>query len=84
MMLMAGMNPAYCAAQLGQSKRVFFETYADWIDEAERHNDRERAKDEAELDRERWRKRCDGHDPAIDRETGNLSPFRPRSKLSVS
>jgi integrase len=49
-MLMRGMNPAYCAAQLGQSKRVFWETYAEWIELAEKANDRERAKDEAGLE----------------------------------
>lgn len=48
-MLMAGMNPAYCAKQLGHSKRVFFDRYADWIDRAERANERERAKDEAHI-----------------------------------
>jgi integrase len=31
-MLMAGCNPAWCAAQLGQSKEMFFRVYADWID----------------------------------------------------
>ncbi|HYE40934.1 MAG TPA: tyrosine-type recombinase/integrase [Ramlibacter sp.] len=49
-MLMRHMNPAYCAKQLGHSKRVFWETYADWIDEADKG--RERAKDEVALTRE--------------------------------
>lgn len=50
MMLMAQMNPAYCAAQLGHSKRIFWDLYADWIDQADKG--RERAKDEAELARD--------------------------------
>lgn len=49
MMLMAGMNPKRCAKQLGHSVRVFWETYADWIDRAEKVNERERAKDEAAI-----------------------------------
>lgn len=48
-MLMAGMNPAYCARQLGHSKRVFFERYATWIERADSANARERAKDEAAI-----------------------------------
>lgn len=31
-MLMAGMNPAFCARQLGHSVEVFLSTYARWID----------------------------------------------------
>ncbi len=31
MMLMAGMTPAYCAAQLGHSVEMFLKTYAKWI-----------------------------------------------------
>ena len=32
MMLMAGMNPAFCAKQLGHSVEMFHRTYARWID----------------------------------------------------
>lgn len=31
-MLMAGMNPAFCAKQLGHDVKVFLTTYAKWID----------------------------------------------------
>ena len=31
-MLMAGMTPAFCAKQLGNSVQVFLTTYAKWID----------------------------------------------------
>lgn len=31
-MLMAGMNPAFCAKQLGHDVKVFLSTYARWID----------------------------------------------------
>ncbi|MDD0814251.1 tyrosine-type recombinase/integrase [Curvibacter sp. HBC28] len=31
-MLMAGMNPAFCAKQLGHSVDIFLSTYAKWID----------------------------------------------------
>ena len=31
-MLMAGMNPAFCAKQLGHDVKVFLGTYAKWID----------------------------------------------------
>lgn len=30
--LMAGVNPAYMARQMGHSLEVFFKVYADWID----------------------------------------------------
>jgi integrase len=30
-MLMAGMNPAFCAAQMGHSVEVFHKTYAKWL-----------------------------------------------------
>ncbi|HZV65088.1 MAG TPA: site-specific integrase [Telluria sp.] len=32
MMLMAGMNPAFCAKQLGHSVEMFHKTYARWLD----------------------------------------------------
>lgn len=32
MMLMAGMKPGFCAKQLGHSVKVFFSTYAKWIE----------------------------------------------------
>lgn len=35
MMLMAGMRPAFCAAQLGHSVEIFHSTYAKWIPGAE-------------------------------------------------
>ncbi len=31
MMLMAGLNPAFCASQMGHSLEVFFKRYAKWI-----------------------------------------------------
>lgn len=34
-MLMAGMNPAYCANQLGHSVEMFLRTYATWLDGAQ-------------------------------------------------
>ena len=34
-MLEAGMKPEYCAKRLGHTTRMFFETYADWIDRDE-------------------------------------------------
>lgn len=46
-MLMAGMNPAFCARQLGHSVEVFLSTYARWID-GER-SDAEMARLEATL-----------------------------------
>lgn len=34
MMLMAGMNPAFCAKQLGHDIKMFLEVYARWLDGA--------------------------------------------------
>jgi len=34
-MLEAGMKSGYCAKRLGHTTRMFFETYADWIDRDE-------------------------------------------------
>ena len=34
-MLEAGMKPGYCSKVLGHTTRMFFETYADWIDRDE-------------------------------------------------
>ena len=34
LMLMAGMNPAFCARQMGHDIKVFFSTYSKWIDGA--------------------------------------------------
>lgn len=48
-MLMADMNPAYCADQLGHSTEIFFKTYAKWIEGKE--NARQRAMLEAALAR---------------------------------
>jgi integrase len=47
MMLMAGLKPAYCAKQLGHSKMVFLEIYADWIDDG--HDELEMARLEQHL-----------------------------------
>jgi integrase len=41
-MLMAGMTPAFCAAQLGHSVEMFLKTYARWLDGAQ--NDLEMAR----------------------------------------
>lgn len=41
-MLMAGMNPAFCAKQLGHSVEMFHKTYARWLDGDQ--NDREMAR----------------------------------------
>jgi integrase len=46
-MLMAGMNPAFCARQLGHSVEVFLSTYATWIDGA--RNDAEMTRLEAAI-----------------------------------
>jgi integrase len=45
--LMAGVNPAFLAKQLGHSLKMFFEVYADWINGDQ--DDREMAKLEAAL-----------------------------------
>lgn len=45
--LMAGVNPAFMARQLGHSLDMFFKVYAKWIDG--QHDDRELAKIEAAL-----------------------------------
>lgn len=45
MMLMAGLTPAYCAAQLGHSIEVFLRTYSKWM-----HGDRNAA-EQAKLER---------------------------------
>lgn len=45
--LMAGVNPAFMARQLGHSLEGFFRVYAKWIDG--KHDDRELAKIEAAL-----------------------------------
>jgi integrase len=47
MMLMSGMDPAYCARQLGHSVEIFHSTYAKWIDG--NHNAGQRARLEAFL-----------------------------------
>lgn len=49
MNLMAGANPAWVAKQAGHSLRVFYQSYAKWINAADRG--RELAKLEAELER---------------------------------
>lgn len=49
MMLMAGMEPPYCAEQLGHSVIVFFTKYAKWINS--RRNAEQRAKFNAALAR---------------------------------
>ncbi len=46
-MLMAGMNAAYCAKQLGHSVEMFHRTYSKWLDGEQ--NDREMARLEASL-----------------------------------
>lgn len=50
MMLMAGMTPAFCAAQLGHSVGMLLGTYARWLDGA--HNTLEMQRLEAVLDRD--------------------------------
>jgi integrase len=50
MMLMAGMTPAFCAAQLGHSVGMLLSTYAKWLDGA--HNAMEMKRLEAALDRD--------------------------------
>jgi integrase len=50
MMLMAGMTPALCAAQLGHSVGMLLSTYARWLDGA--HNAPEMRRLEAALDRD--------------------------------
>lgn len=46
-MLMAGMTPAYCAAQLGHSVEMFLKTYARWLDGEQ--NDMEMARLESAI-----------------------------------
>jgi integrase len=46
-MLMAGMNPAFCARQLGHSVEMFHRTYAKWLDGEQ--NDREMERLEATI-----------------------------------
>lgn len=46
-MLMAGMNPAFCARQLGHSVEMFHRTYAKWLDGEQ--NDREMERLEAAI-----------------------------------
>lgn len=46
-MLMAGMNPAFCARQLGHSVEMFHRTYAKWLDGEQ--NDREMERLEASI-----------------------------------
>ena len=63
MMLMSGMTPAFCAAQLGHSVGMLLSTYARWLDGE--HNAMEMARLEASLrrdlspdlsqERRRWR-----------------------------
>jgi integrase len=48
MMLMAGMTPAFCAAQLGHSVGMMLGTYAKWLDGA--HNALEMRRLEAALE----------------------------------
>jgi integrase len=48
-MLMAGMNPAFCARQLGHSVEMFHRTYAKWLDGEQ--NDREMERLEASIAR---------------------------------
>ena len=50
-MLMAGMNPAFCARQLGHSVEMFHRTYAKWLDGEQ--NDREMERLEASIARTR-------------------------------
>lgn len=50
MMLMAGMTPAFCAAQLGHAVGMLLGTYARWIDGA--NNALEMQRLEATLDRD--------------------------------
>lgn len=50
-MLMAGMNPAFCARQLGHSVEMFHRTYAKWLDGEQ--NDREMERLEASIVRTR-------------------------------
>ena len=47
MMLMAGMTPAFCAAQLGYSVGMLLGTYARWLDGE--HNAMEMGRLEASL-----------------------------------
>lgn len=51
-MLMAGMNPAFCAKQLGHSVEMFHKTYARWLDGDQ--NDREMARLETTLLAPEW------------------------------
>jgi len=46
-MLMAGMNPAFCATQLGHSIEMFHKTYSKWLHGAQ--NDLEMQRLEAAL-----------------------------------
>lgn len=46
-MLMAGMNPAFCATQMGHSVEMFYKTYAKWLHGAQ--NDLEMQRLEAAL-----------------------------------
>ena len=43
-MLMAGMNPAFCARQLGHSVEMFLRTYAKWISGEQDAREMERLK----------------------------------------
>ena len=47
MMLMVGMNPAFCAKQLGHSVEMFHQHYAKWLDGDQ--NDLEMARLESSL-----------------------------------
>jgi integrase len=51
-MLMAGMTPAFCAAQLGHSVEMFLTTYAKWLDGAQ--NDLEMARLENSISAPEW------------------------------
>lgn len=51
LMLMADMNPAYCAGQLGHSVQMFFKKYAKWINRAD--HGRQRNKRQAFLEQQR-------------------------------
>lgn len=60
-MLMTGMNPAYCARQLGHSVEVFLSTYARWIDGD--RNDAEMARLEATMPQESPEPAADSEKP---------------------
>jgi integrase len=62
MMLMAGMNPAFCASQMGHSVEIFLSTYAKWA-----HGSR----DDSEMQRFEDSLKVPGRSPKTEDSAGN-------------